>query len=220
MYISPGTLIIFLRISKIFCIDVLRFDDPKDSPNEDFKIGNITDDNYEIELNLPQVSFPIGQDLTICYRWFFDQIRFNDPGGFNIHVKLYMNMSDEEGIDETIIVETRVIPNIREKNRFLNLAMKDFIANLNWQTYKILRQTTWYNNLMTESGTFSLIRPQYWRSFCHLMDWKNRRTILVINGGSFFSWETVEYSEHFTDDDKEWPKAKLKRISFGPQIQG
>ena len=97
--------------------------------------------------------------------------------------------------------------------------MKDFRANINWHYYKELRKTTWYNNLMTESGSFSLLRPQIWRSFCHLMDWGNRRISLVIDGISVFSAETRNYSTHFTDNNKEWPKAKLMRIAFGPKFK-
>ena len=41
----------------------------------------------------------------------------------------------------------------------------------------------------------------------------------MINGRSFFSWETVGYSNHFTDEDKEWPRAKLFGVSFGPKFK-
>ena len=133
------------------CIDIRRFDDPKDTPSEEFKIGNISSDNYEVVLNVPGVPFPIGQDFTICYRWFFDQIRFVDPGQMKIYLKLYMNKSDDDGTDINIGIYSRVIPLLREKQKkILNIDLKDFQANLNWPYYKE-RNTTWYNNLMTES---------------------------------------------------------------------
>ena len=88
-------LITLFLVPQTYCIDVLRFDDPKDDTNEDFKIGNISDDNYEILLNITHVPFPIGQDFAICFRCFFDQIRFDSPGGISFHLQLYMNASDQ-----------------------------------------------------------------------------------------------------------------------------
>ena len=97
---GPVTLLLLLLIAQISCIDILRFDDPKDRPSEEFKIGNISDDNYEVVFNNSEIPFPTGQDLTIYYCWYFDQIRFSDPGYVGFHLKLYMNKSDEVGEDE------------------------------------------------------------------------------------------------------------------------
>ena len=110
---GPVTLLLLLLIAQISCIDILRFDDPKDRPSEEFKIGNISDDNYEVVFNIPEVPFPGGQDLTICYRWYFDQIRFSDPGSVGFHLKLYMNESDEVGEDKSVSIGTRTIPKLK-----------------------------------------------------------------------------------------------------------
>ena len=98
----PASLILIFSITHTCCIDILRFDDPKDTPSEEFKIGNISSDNYEVVLNVPGVPLPFGQDFTICYHWFFDQIRFVDPGQMKIYLKLYMNKSEDDGTDINI----------------------------------------------------------------------------------------------------------------------
>ena len=216
MMVVLGTLILLFLVSQTSCIDILRFDDPLDRPSEEFKIGNISDDNYEIVLNFPEVPFPTGQDLTICYRWYFDQIRFEDPGLMGFHMKLYMNKSDEVGKDAIVKAETRTIPRLSG----LNLQLKDFIANKNWPHLKELKKATWFNNLNADFGVSGFLRPKYWRSFCHLMDWKNKRQSLVIDGRSLFSWNTKDpNSDHFADDDEEWPQGKLTSISFGPKFK-
>ena len=38
-------------LSLTYCIDVLIFEDPKDTPSESLKIGNISDDSYEVGEN-------------------------------------------------------------------------------------------------------------------------------------------------------------------------
>ena len=61
-------------------------------------------------------------------------------------------------------------------------------------------------------------RPQIWRSFCHLVDWRKREQIVVVNGEKLFSESLRENADHFEDDDRDWPQAKLSKITFGPRI--
>ena len=104
-------------------------------------------------------------------------------------------------------------------NNILNFNFVNYTDYLDWPMYKVLKQTFWYNNLMPLAGGTSVPRPQYWWSFCHLMDWNNRRATLVVNGGSSFSWETSQDSKYFVDNDKEWPKAELIGISIGRKFK-
>ena len=76
--------------SQTFCIDVLRFDDPKETRiNKLLKTENISDDAYEMFFEVPDLQFPVGQDFSVCYRWYFDHAQFTDPGLINLHLKLY-----------------------------------------------------------------------------------------------------------------------------------
>ena len=208
--LSPA---IFLIFTETCCIDVLKFGDPKDSSAQMLKIGNITDDTYEIYVDVPDVPFPVGQDLTICYRWFFDQIRFTDPGSVDIHLKFYRNQTDIEGVDEIINFGTRGLPYIRDRKDFLKISPPP-----KWDLK--YRNASWYNNLMINIGGGNMYNhwPQVWRSFCHMVDWEKRQQTTVVNGERLFSEPLRENVDYFLDADKDWPKAKMTHITVGPKL--
>ena len=150
-------------LTQIFCIEVLNFGDPKDFTTQELKIGNISDDTYEVFIESSDISFPIGQDLTICYRWFFEQLRFTDAGSIDFHLKFFKNETDMEGVDEIINVQTRQAPNIWAKSDLLKLSPYQTFES----TIPKYGNTTWYKNLMADLGNFVFMyRPQIWRSFC------------------------------------------------------
>ena len=202
-------------LTQIFCIKVLNFGDPKDLTTQELKIGNISDDTYEVFIESSDISFPIGQDLTICYRWFFEQLRFTDAGSIDFHLKFFKNETDMEGVDEIINVQTRQAPNIWAKSDLLKLSPYQTFES----TIPKYGNTTWYKNLMADLGNFVFMyRPQIWRSFCHLVDWRKREQIVVVNGEKLFSEPLQENADYFEDDDRDWPQAKLSKITFGPRI--
>ena len=201
--------VIFLLFNQSYGIQVIRFDDPKDATNAELMIGN-DDDNYEVSINIPQLDFPIGQDLSSCFRWFIDQSRFSDPGGFFLNLKVYMNKSATEGIDEIVWMEPRTVPHFWDEwlggiGRKLS----------NTELYEKIKNFPWYKNLMAEPTE---LRPQLWRSFCLLVDMKENIMSLVVNGEKLLDMELKKLSKHFTDENTEWPKAKLTSISFGPKM--
>ena len=197
----------------ILCVDVLKFGDPKDNNTQVLKIGNISDDTYEVFINAADVSFPIGQDLTVCYRWFFDQLRFTDPGVIEFHLKIYRNETDKEGVDEVLKVQTRMLPNLRDQGGLLKISQPKGFE-------KKYFSSSWYNNLMLDIGSGGMrnYRPQIWRSFCHLVDWDKREQAVVVNGEKIFSEPLPENADYFKDDDEDWPQAKFVKITFGPRL--
>ena len=195
---------LLFSFSHALSINVLKFGDPKNISSDLLKIGNISDDTYEIYLGPQNITFPIGRDWSLCYRWFIDQIRFTDPGMINIHLKIYKNLSDSEGTDENIQIGQRYLPNINWKSHLEIL----------WE--KKYRSEPWYYNLMDER--WKNIRPQYWRSFCHTVDWNKRKTSLVGNGEKLYD-ETFEISkDYLLDEDGDWPKAEIVNITLGPKL--
>ena len=206
-------IIIIHFLSQTYCKDVLIFGDPKDSSSQSLKIGNINDDTYEVFFEDIEASFPVGQDLTICYRWFFDQLRFTDPGKISIHLKFYRNSTDKEGIDETLVVGTRGMPGISSQEKLVVISP----LTPNWM--EKYYNAPWYNNLMLDLGTnLRNYRPQIWRSFCHMIDWGNREQVVVVNGVKLFREPLGENAGYFLDDDEDWPQAKLIKITFGPKL--
>ena len=197
--------VFFLTVSLSLCIHVLRFDDPKDIPLSKLKIGNITDDNYEVVLNVPEVSFPLGRDWTMCYRWFIDQTRYTDSGKFTLRLKLYMNESDSNGADHTIIMEPRGFPQLWGLGLDYHKHWKSSLDD----TYP------WMKNLMASELH---IQPQHWRSICHIVDLGKKTMTLIIDGEKLLSMEIINPSEHMIDYKQDWPKAKLLNITFGPKL--
>ena len=201
--------VIFLLFNQTYCIQVLRFDDPKDATNSELMIGT-NDDNYEVSINSPGLDFPIGQDLSSCFRWFIDQSRFSDSGGFSLNLKVFMNESVIEGIDEKIWLNSRMLPRLTDE--WLG-GIKIKLGNT--ELLEKIKNFPWYKNIM--AGT-KWLRPQLWRSFCFLVDMKENIMSLVVNGEKLLDMELMKLSKHFTDEDSEWPKAKLTSISFGPKM--
>ena len=204
-----GLSIIFLLLNQSYCIQVLRFDDPKDAPNSDLMIGT-DDDNYEVVINIPGLDFPIEQDFSSCFRWFIDQSRFSDPGGFWLNIKVYMNKSATEGIDELVWMEGRTVPHFWDEwlggiGRKLS----------NTDLYKKIKNLPWYKNLMASPME---LRPQLWRSICLLVNRKEETMSLIVNGENLLDMETAVLAKYFTDEDTDWPKVKLIGISFGPKM--
>ena len=214
-------LILLFFLTPTDCIDVLRFDDPKDIPSTSLKIGNISDDSYEVFLDIPNnIPFPVGQDLTICYRWFFDQARFTDPGGITLHLKLYKDEADIEGTDELLYVNSRIVPNMYQEKGFqLSIKLANFQGNMFGYPYLKWKDKLWYNNLMadTQMGLMSL-RPQLWRNFCLMVDWNKRLLSLVVNGEKLYSEPMINSLPFYLDEKKDWPRAELIKITYGPKL--
>ena len=85
--IDLQNVILLFSFLHTFSINILTFGDPKNISSDLLKIGNISDDTYEKYLGPQNITFPIGRDWSICYRWFIDQIRFTDPGMIYIHLR-------------------------------------------------------------------------------------------------------------------------------------
>ena len=96
--------------------------------------------------------------LPFVFAVFFDQIRFGSLGGISFHLKSYMNTSDQDGMDKTISYGSRVIPKSSSPNNILHFNFVNYTDSLNWPMYKVLKQTSWYNNLMTLAGGTSVPR--------------------------------------------------------------
>ena len=62
------------------------------------------------------------------------------------------------------------------------------------------------------------IRPQYWRSFCHTIDWNKRRTSLFGNWEKLFDEKFDISMDYLLDGDEEWPKAEIANITLGPKL--